>query len=153
MTRNEERLRVETVMRSSVPDWYEALKEWYLYDIEEGHGSCACGKTPSKHIVTLSNKVTGNSLIVGSSCVEKFFNIPSSKLFKDIKLLEKDLRFKVSKETLRFAIERDIFSEWDIEFYESILKYGKALSEKQIAIVIKLNKRILINLCKTYKEN
>ncbi|MDR2599613.1 MAG: hypothetical protein LBC73_05000 [Oscillospiraceae bacterium] len=68
---------IQTVIGLSVAgDWYSAVEEWYLYDVEEDEfleESCICGKENLRYLFTIRNEYNGNTLFpIGSSCIKKF---------------------------------------------------------------------------------
>jgi len=68
---------MQTVIDLSVADdWYSAVEEWYLYDVEEDEfreESCVCGKEKLLYLFTIRNENNGSTLFpIGSSCIKKF---------------------------------------------------------------------------------
>jgi hypothetical protein len=139
----EQRLISALLLKSSIPNMNNyplAKKEWKLESISEGVGTCACGKTPIKQLCLLRNTLSGFSLIVGSTCVEKYLEIDCKYLYKDIELAKKN-KF-VSNKTLEFAIESLVINTWEFNFYNDLRKLSR-LSEKQKALLMKINNNIL----------
>jgi hypothetical protein len=127
-----------------------AKKEWKLESISSGSGRCACGKNPIKQLCLLRNTLSGFSLIVGSTCVEKYLHIECKYLFKDLEIAKKN--GFVSKEGLRFALDSFVINAWQFEFYNDLRKFGK-LSEKQQIQLDKINRCILKLLKETLNDN
>lgn len=148
-----ERLEQEILSRSYSSSIKEAFLEWELFAVYQGLSNCLCGQKHIKNICVIENKLTDKSVIVGSSCVEKFFGIPTENLFKDLKKLKENLSsldHTVKEFTVKFAHKANLISDWELEFYRSILTWTK-LSEKQKNRRFIINQKI-VNLLKDFEQ-
>lgn len=149
-----ERLEQEIISRSSSKKVKEAFLEWELIFVYQGLSNCLCGQKHIKNICLIENKLTNITVIVGSSCVEKFFGLPTEALFKDLKKLKENLTsldHTVKEFTVKFAYKANLISDWELEFYRSILTWTK-LSEKQKNRRFFINQKI-VKLLKDFDQN
>lgn len=123
-----------------------ALKEWKLVNAYEDIDICICGKNPIKRICVVENIHNRNTAIIGSSCVEKFLGIPSSKIFTDLKKVEGNERALLDVFTLTFLHNNSIINDWEFDFYGNVIKYQRRLSDKQVGCLIKVNNKLLYKL-------
>ncbi len=139
MTKNEKKL-IENLLSKSLSTVYDTAKlEWELSEITIGVATCSCGKTPIHHICLLTNISTGQTAILGSTCVEKYLHIGCEHIFKDIAKGFVD-RF-IKPATVEFAFKRGYITEWELDVYNS-LRSWKKLSDKQKGIRDKVNSRV-----------
>lgn len=130
------------LLKSKNSDLLSAIKEWKLKSAFIGKDSCICGKTPIKHICLMKNIHNNNVIIVGSSCVEKFFHIPTGKMFSDFAKVEKNILAKLDSFTIEFLFKNYLINSWEYEFYMNINKW-RNLSEKQVNCLRKINERLI----------
>ena len=61
---------------SVADDWYSAVCEWDIVDMEEDERceqSCVCGHEHLRYLFTLKNRMNGNELYpIGNVCIKKF---------------------------------------------------------------------------------
>lgn len=131
-------------------DWKEALKEWSLVSLTKGEDICPCGG-PIKNLVKIVNNLTGNPAIVGTTCIDKFFSIPATKLFNELQKSKENKYYIFSADMVSFIKRLDVINDWEEEFYLNMIKCkekGWKLSAKQVELYLKLNLRIQIALFK-----
>ncbi len=136
---------IEAMLPLSTTDiWEQAKKEWYLTHIEEGVGNCACGKNPIKYLCFLKNKMTSNEVIVGSTCADKYLQIYTDCLFKDLAILAGEKIAFLSEQNLRITYDLQYINDWEYSFYNDIKSKWdiKKLSEKQHKIVDKIHGQV-----------
>lgn len=76
---------IDNILKSSVSTDIElATKEWYVEGYQ-GFGSdrCSCGQ-PIKYVYSITNSQNGNTLTVGSTCIEKFDNTTMNQTLRYI---------------------------------------------------------------------
>ena len=132
MANNGELLKERVVELSEATNWNLANTEWVLYDLyKEEKGTCLCGKYPIINQCILTNHFNNNQITVGSSCVNKFFNINTEKYFRNIIEVQQDETVYMMPEILELIRRRNLINSWQLEFYLDIMKYKK-LTEKQL---------------------
>lgn len=142
--KNEERLMLAIVELSQADNFQEARREWFLKTIYKAEGTCLCGKHPIFNICIIRNKLNNNEAIVGSSCVEKFIQINSQKLFFSYAMIEKDLTAFLAKELIEYLYEHEVINEWEKEFLLSTInKKYEWLSEKQKLKRVQINEKVI----------
>ena len=128
---------------STITDWEEAKKEWYLAHIEiaspeevaDNEYQCLCGHKHLKELCYIKNRKNGKEVLVGNCCVKRFLNLESDKIFQAVK------RGKVNHTTVEYAFEHGIITEWERGFLRSTIRKRK-LSFKQSAVLTRLQKKI-----------
>lgn len=146
----EERL-VDTMLSLSNDniDWEAAKLEWHLTKVEEGYGNCICGKNSIKYLCYLTNSQNGKEVIVGSSCADKYLDIHTSLLFKDIAILLKERKGYLSEQSLSYAYKNYYITLWEYDFYNNLKEKWKLskLTEKQLEIYARIHTKVskLIN--------
>ncbi len=136
---------IETMLPLSTTDmWEQAKKEWYLTHIEEGAGSCACGKNPIKYLCFLKNKETRKEVVVGSTCASKYLSIYTDLLFKDLAILAGEKRAYLSEQSLRITYDLQYINDWEYGFYIDVkCKWDiDNLSEKQRKIIDRIHGQV-----------
>ncbi|MBR3327395.1 MAG: hypothetical protein IKG22_08765 [Atopobiaceae bacterium] len=68
---------IGAVIEASVAnDWYSAVREWEIVDMEEDERceqGCVCGHEHLRYLFTLRNRLNGNELYpIGNICIKKF---------------------------------------------------------------------------------
>lgn len=142
MTSNEKQLISILLSKSSSGNWEVAKLQWEISGIHIGEDTCSCGKTPIKFICQMRNTVTGNTAILGSTCVEKYLSIKCTMVFKDM-LVNPVGRF-VKLDTLDFAHRLKYVNDWEYNCYLDLQKWAKRkpLTIKQEAVRDKVNNNI-----------
>lgn len=142
MSRNETRLVEELLGKSASNDWEVAKKQWEIAAISIGESTCACGKTPIKFICLMRNVVTGQSAVLGSTCVEKYLGIKCTHVFKDMIVVPEGRFVRVG--TLEFANRLGYVNDWEKDCYLSLMEWSKKrdLSEKQCTVRDKVNVKV-----------
>lgn len=62
----------------------DAMAEWEFSGIEQDEDYCICGHK-LKNVITIENRYTNKSLIVGTSCIRKFDNNTVGHILNAIK--------------------------------------------------------------------
>jgi len=128
---------------SNSNNWLEAKLEWKLEAVYLGAPkTCLCGHFPILEVCVIKNKITNSEVIVGNSCVKKFMNLQSDRIFQSIKLIKRELFKSVNRETIQYAYDHKWITEWEGNFYLSIMSKRK-LTVKQKNKKIDVNQRIL----------
>lgn len=139
---------IESVMRNSVSeDWDSAIDEWMIvgYEYVNGDGVCECGKEQISQLNYVRNRFTGHELIVGSECINKFFNDDIDGIHPSIKRVSKDINKSFYFRLIQTACQNGIISDMDRRFYLDIINKRK-LTPKQQDWKRSINLRILYNL-------
>lgn len=135
----------EIIALSNADDWEEAKKEWNLYRVYESDNpqTCLCGHYPIINICVLYNVENKNTTEVGNECVKKFFKIElADAIIKSIKKIKADISKSINIETIDYLHSKQCINDWEYGFYKNI-KAKRKLSDKQMAIKIKINNRFL----------
>lgn len=125
----------------------EAAKEWYVTGLSIMENTCPCGME-IKLNCHISNKVTNNQTIVGSTCVNRFMGLTKineteiDKVFTGLMKLVIDNTKCPTPIVIKFAKSMGYIYDNEVEFLEKIVK-KKSLSEKQEAWRSKIVHRIL----------
>jgi len=129
--------------------WDEAKIEWQLQDVvyadDDCYETCLCGHYPIKEVCVIRNKRNGASCNVGNCCVSKFMPCSAEKIFTALKKALKDEEKALNAESILFAYERKIISDWDYSFYLNTWRKRK-LSGKQLDNRVRINRLILSRL-------
>lgn len=103
-----ELLKKQLVELSNSDDYANAVNEWVFDSYKYCKGKCACGNT-IWHNYTVRNKLNGNRMVVGSTCMPKYF---------------------IGRDDLAFIIKGVSYTQVQ---YENILKkYGKLVNNQYI---------------------
>jgi len=104
--------------------WDAAKLEWRLDEVYEAEDpdTCLCGHFPIIEICVLSNRINGNSTIVGNCCVKKFIGLPSDKIFQAVKRVSKDNEKSLNAEAIQYAFEKSWINDWEKDFYIDIMR-------------------------------
>jgi hypothetical protein len=131
-------------------NWNEIVKEWYLSHVfKQANGKCICGVAIVDHCI-IKNLITGTTLTVGNTCVEKFnpeLAYISKPLFRAMSDMGKNTKTRASGKLLEYCIEKRIL---DTKWAEVYISFGRKrkLSVKQEDLISNLNKSILIAFSK-----
>ena len=139
---------IESVMRNSVSqDWDSAIDEWMIvgYEFVNGDGVCECGKEMISQLNYVRNRYTGHELIVGSECINKFFNEDIDGIHPSIKRVTKDINKSLYFRLIQTASQNGIISDMDRRFYLDIISKRK-LTPKQQSWKQSINSKILYNI-------
>ncbi len=144
------RLEAEIVKLSQADKFNAAVTEWRLMDVKQSNKPecCLCGHYPILNICYLTNVQNGKKAEIGNCCVKRFLDIPSDAIFRSIKTVRGDIEKSCNSELLTMALEKEIISDWEFLFLTDTQKKRK-LSSKQMAIRMKLNKKILDGINKS----
>lgn len=134
-------LLTRVVELSSAKTFQDAKQEWVINNVYYAQApnfeTCICGKYPIVETIEMKNKITGNRIIVGNCCVNKFFDISAcNKIFYAIR------RSKFNEATVLYAYERKVINDWEAKFCLNVAKKRK-LSHKQQIIYNELNQKVL----------
>lgn len=140
-TRFEERLLAVSVNKNIL----HAYDEWVIHSMYESLDNCLCGRS-IKNIVELRSKENSTIIIVGTTCVDKFFSFSATSLFKELKDLRESPRHFLSLYFRDYFKKIGLFNDWEYDFYANVEKYKNRLSTKQIEHLIKINNRIVRSL-------
>ena len=103
-----EPLKKQLVELSDSNDYANAVNEWVFDSYKYCKGKCACGNT-IWHNYTVRNKINGNRMTIGSTCMPKYF---------------------IGRDDLAFIIKGVSYTQVQ---YENILKkYGKLVNNQYI---------------------
>ena len=130
----------ELLLNSNSNDYKQALLEWnLLYTITE-ENSCICGHPIQKNCI-LVNKYNRNKIVVGSSCVKKFFGRDYSDLFKMQNIIKRFYNLNL----ILTAKNSNVITEWEYRFLNSIVGFPR-YSKKQEITFYKIHKKIMQSL-------
>ena len=141
---SQQQLAYEVTKLSYTSEWETAKEEWRLNHIYISHDpeTCTCGHYPIKECCIISNKITGNTLMVGNCCVTKFMGLPSDLIFQAVKRIAKDATKSLNTEAIAYAYEKEWINTWEMQFYTHIMGKRK-LSVKQAAKKVQVNSMFL----------
>jgi hypothetical protein len=100
--------------------WEDARGEWHIEIVDEDDtcsSECLCGHQNIRYLNYMKNKINGNKIMVGSCCVEKFFEIKSVYLTKVIEFLKRDEVAILSLQYITDLHFQDFINECDFQFY------------------------------------
>jgi hypothetical protein len=111
-------LQHAVIRHSEADEWYSAVNEWIINDVEEDETlteSCVCGKEKLHYLFTIRNILNGNILYpIGSSCIRRFERDD----------LDEEVDLKVQLFELLHAIEQYEFIVLSSDFFSrKLLKY------------------------------
>ncbi len=144
---SEYKLTNEILSKSKATTWDQAKSEWFLDDINflDEATSCICGHYPIIEECVIKNSHTGEALVVGNQCVNKFLtNLDSTKIVQAIKKVKKDMEKSLNPVTIKHALKKGWINNWEKDFYIDTWR-KRNLSDKQLAIRVKINKKITIH--------
>ncbi|MFZ3167225.1 MAG: hypothetical protein WA130_06385 [Candidatus Methanoperedens sp.] len=117
------KILVDILLASSKSkEWETAKREWrvteiYFADIDSISGAshyetCSCSHYPIKEVITITNNLNQNKLIIGNCCITKIIDQKEEKrhnaIFKALKTQ------KINKELIEQAYYNDHFiDEWN----------------------------------------
>lgn len=142
----------QAVLSNSVSeDWDSALEEWKHvgFDYVQQDGVCACGKQHISELNYVKNIYTDAELVIGSECINKFFNYEIANVHDTIKRVIKDNKKSLSRSLVIKAVQAQVITKWEWGFYSDIIRKRK-LSSKQWYNKQRINDKILKNI-KTIK--
>ena len=136
----------EVLDRSVSQDWDSAIDEWQIigHDYVQSDGECACGKQHISELNYVRNRYTDSELIIGSECINKFFDINIKGIHPSIKRVNKDMSKSLHFPLVDSAFTNNIISPLEFKFYIDI--HGKrttSLSEKQKQWKQSINAKVL----------
>lgn len=165
------KLVVELIDNSTTDNWEEASLEWYFsHCIESSNGTCLCGHK-LHNLYYIVNSINSKELIVGSSCVKKFENQELRLAVASVEreILEKRKEAKrlesiankyeklkstqinngvppsIRKEFISNRFSMNIINQFEFDFYSQVWSFT-SLSDKQIALKEKINKKLLASI-------
>lgn len=125
----------------------EAIKEWewtktYFIEPDEDPETCLCGHYPIRECCIITNKETGEEVIVGNCCINRILETESDLIFQALKRVKKDITKSLNLAVIEYAYRKHIINEWEYEFYKSIM-CKRELSPKQRSKKLSINAKIL----------
>lgn len=147
---------------SRADSWSVAVKEWELSGIEilePGESDeCLCGHTPIRELCHITNRINGNTAIVGNHCIIKFQKEnPDLEIFKSALLIHNaakkildDPTASANEHLIDFARQKGALSSADATYYRNIWRKRK-LTDAQKGCKNKLNQRIIYRLILSVK--
>ena len=141
---NKFKLSREIISRSEADDWRDAKHEWTLVGIyfADSPGTCLCGHSPINECCVLENRFNGLEVVVGNSCVNKFLNLPSSKLFAAVKRIGEGIECSPNEALIDFAFEKRWINDYERSFLNDT-KRKRQMTTKQMAWRVRLNRALL----------
>lgn len=111
-------LQDAVIRHSEADEWYSAVNEWIINDVEEDETlteSCVCGKEKLHYLFTIRNILNGDILYpIGSSCIRRFERDD----------LDEEVDLNVQLFELLHAIEQNEFIVLSSDFFSrKLLKY------------------------------
>jgi hypothetical protein len=95
----------------------------------------------------LSNRVNGNTAIVGSVCVTRFLRIPTETLFGEFRRISKNKASALSVNAVEYAYHLGLLTQWERRFFHDTLRIGKRrLTHRQLVKRMQINTLILRRL-------
>ena len=144
MNMSEYKLSVEIIALSKSKKWDTAKLEWEIAHVEKMKDAetCLCGHYPINEICDIRNQFNNNMARVGNCCVKKFMGISSDKIFATVKKLSSDMTKAANAETIQYAFDNKVVTEWDKNFYLDTIR-KKNLTEKQMEFRYRINVKIM----------
>ncbi len=159
-TSNIKKLKDSVLKVSNSKDWDEAKMEWKcIYVKTNEDGVCACGHALN-NLYYIQNKITSSTLIVGSTCVNKFkdkemdaivkrTNDKIKRAVKDAKYyqelmdsqLDNNIPISLPKNEIESGFTSGALNDFEYNFYMNIWSF-RNLSEKQSVIKNKINSKL-----------
>jgi hypothetical protein len=138
------RLIEEIISRSVAGTWEEAKLEWSLDVIflAEEPGTCLCGKFPIREMCVITNRLNGETAIVGNHCIRRFLTLSSDQLFASLRKIIKNPEAIPGTELVEFVHGKHWINDWERKFLTSVCQCRR-LSDKQKAIVSQINAKIM----------
>lgn len=147
---------------SRADNWGVAVKEWELSGIEilepGEFDECLCGHTPIRELCHITNRLNGNTAIVGNHCIIKF-----QKENPELEIFETALRIhtaakkilnnpeaSANERLINFARQKGALSSADATYYLGIWRKRK-LTDAQKTCKQRLNQRIIYRLILSVK--
>jgi hypothetical protein len=152
---SENKLIEEILKLSESNKWSCALIEWDIKDIYLSvyPGTCLCSHSPIYEHCILTNKLNGNSVIVGNHCVKRF-NGESDSMFKSIHRVIKDIEKPLNLSVIAYSHDRRVINNWEFKFYtDTMRKQARTMSEGQLNKRVEINKMILHYITKNKQSN
>ena len=138
---------IQAVLENSISeDWDGAIDEWDQigWDYVQSDGTCACGKQHISELNFVRNRFTGIELIIGSECINKFFNYQIQGLHASINKVIKEPHKSLHMDIIRTAYHNGIINQWEKNFYLDVYrKQSRSMSYKQIQTKESINSKIL----------
>lgn len=115
---NFRKLQDAVILHSEADEWYSAVNEWIINDVEEDETlteCCVCGKEKLHYLFTIRNILNGNTLYpIGSSCIRRFERDD----------LDEEVDLKVQLFELLHAIEQNEYILLSSNFFSrKLLRY------------------------------
>ena len=136
----------EIIKLSNSNTWHKARDEWSLKEIyykkNKEPDACLCGKYPIIEVCVIENKSNRHTAIVGNSCVKKFLDLSSGKIFQSIKKVRGEIEKALNAETIKHARKKRWINQWQYDFYMDTRRKRK-LTTSQNKKRIEVNEKIL----------
>lgn len=131
-------------------DWERAKSEWSLQDVfRQVHPqACLCGHRPVFEICILRNHVTGSTVEVGNSCVQKFLGIPSHLIFDGLDRVRDDLDRALNEAVIEHARVKGWVTEWERQFLLDTAR-KRRLTGPQAQTRQRINRKVLAQVERT----
>lgn len=144
MSNNFQVLSESLIELSRGTSWDQAVLEWHpTYIWQEEDGTCTCGYHPITNHCEIHNPHTNQTLVVGSRCIKRFFDMPEvTAVFEGLDRLRRDQEIATPKAVFRYANSVKWISTGDFWFAQKT--HGKRnLTDEQMKYRRFLNRRIL----------
>ena len=135
------------VEQSKATNWHDAKMEWFtraIYYLEkDAVETCTCGHFPIKNVIEIENRITGNILIVGNCCIEKFEDSDDYKGVFNYSLFFSGLRKgELNKAIVDKAKLDGIINEWEFTFLNNVRR-KRHFSKKQVDCLKRIENRVI----------
>jgi hypothetical protein len=151
---NHEQLMAEILRLSRSTDWSTVRFEWSLHHIwinvrapGEEPMQCLCGHTPISQICVIYNSETREYAEVGSTCVKKFMGIRPHLLFAAVERIRRDEQGALNDDAIEYFHRKRRMDDFEHRVYRDTM-HKRELSKKQMAIRLRVNRRVLDGMVK-----
>jgi hypothetical protein len=125
--------------------WSTAL-EWSLHRIyfkdREDPGTCLCSHFPIIECCVITNRLNGDSAVVGNCCVERFLHLPSGSIFAGLRRVARDAGQALGAAAVEHAFRLGWINRWEFDFCHGTLR-RRRLTPDQRAKRRDINRKVL----------
>lgn len=115
-------LKREILARSRSQEWHVARTEWvFRYMYKKRAGTCVCTHHPISVHCVISNKKTGQGLVIGNRCV-KNFDRKIWSIVEAVKRMYKCSTARPSVKLIKYAAADGVINDWERNFLLDILQ-------------------------------
>jgi len=118
------------IASSQGTEYSEVIKEWDVGFITESPNKCICGQDIMENC-HINNKLNGNELVVGNTCINKFMNINMKSCFTGAKNVKK--KKNPTKQYIEYCLNKKMINEWEAKFMLD-MRNKRRFTKKQLQL-------------------